>query len=106
MFKLPITHLMLSQCSDAAFLVTPLKAKNGLKTGLLYQMQAINTQGQVVLCLDGSQTQLEGPQGHWHDLTNLAWATHEGQPFTALGGDHANDNAPKDMENEGGRGHE
>lgn len=96
MFKLPITHLMLSNCSDAAFLVTPLSGKNGLKKGLLYQIQAVNTRGQVVLVQDGEDKQVEGPQGHWHDMGNLAWAKgQDNEPMLALGAQQvrgANDN--------------
>lgn len=106
MFKLPITHIMFSKCSDAAFLVTPISNKNGLKKGLLYELVAVNTKGQVALYPDGSLKQVEGPQGHWHDLTNLAWArSADNEPILSLGTTDPradNQNELDRMRNEGG----
>lgn len=91
MFKLPITHIMLSPCTDAKFTVTPLASRGGVKVGLVYQLVAINGKGQVALKLDGTDEQVEDKGGNmWHALDNLAWALDkQHKPIETLA---ANDN--------------
>lgn len=83
LLALPITHLILTDWSDAKTLVTPLKSHGQLKKGHHYLLLSVDRTGRVAVADATDLTKpVENATGHWFPMDHFAWVlTEDGKPL-------------------------